>query len=75
MKNYNFERDLRTRIKKAQRDLEICMLYEALNNVTEVADRLNIGRTTVYRVIKSNLFVETQQGNFFALPLNQVPKQ
>lgn len=69
MKNYYFERDLERQIKKAQRDVEICALYNSLGSISKVADRLNMSRNTVRKIINSDVFVKTQQGNYAVIPL------
>lgn len=69
MKNYYFDRDFERQLKKATRDLEICMRYEAYGNASEVAKMMNISRTTVKKVISSGQLVKTKQGNFFVRAL------
>ena len=58
MKNYHFERDLQRKIDKMKRDVEVCSLYAATQNVSEVAKRLEMGRNTVTKIISEHYSIE-----------------
>ena len=74
-KNHYFERDLERQITKAKRNLEICMLYVSLHDVTEVARRMNISTKTVRKVIDSDSLVPTTRGMHYQTPIKEIPKR
>lgn len=53
MKNKNFDRNLNRQINKAKRDIEICMLYNSLHNISEVARRMKLNEKTVKKALDS----------------------
>lgn len=74
MKNYNFERDLMRKIAKSERDLRICYLYAATQNITKVAEIMKMGRNTVAKVISERYCVENGEAHFKIDFLSELPK-
>lgn len=58
MKNYYFERDLMRKMEKLERDLQVCYLFAAYENISEVAKRLGMSRNTVSNIISDRCKVE-----------------
>ena len=69
-KNYNFQRDYERKVNTALRNLEICYLYQIFQNTSEVSRITGISRTTILKVINSDLFVNTNEGNYFCMKLD-----
>lgn len=74
MKNYHFERDLERKIEKIKRDIEVCMLYAATQNVSDVAKYLGMGRNTVSKIINERISVIDGQMNFNINLAEEMPK-
>ncbi len=64
MKNYNFGRDLMRKTEKSERDLRVCYLYAATQNVSEVAQRLQMSRNTVAKIVSERLSLENGEMYF-----------
>ena len=74
MKNYHFERDLERKIEKIKRDIEVCMLYAATQNVSDVAKYLGMGRNTVSKIINDRISVIDGQMCFNINLAEELPK-
>ena len=54
-KNYNYERDLKSKLKKVGRDAQVMFLYKEFNgNLSKISEFTGISRSTIYKIIEKS---------------------
>ena len=54
-KNYNYKRNLKSKLKKIGRDAQVMFLYKEFNgNLSKISEFTGISRSTIYKIVEKS---------------------